>query len=164
MEVAEAAVAVTVANGLPQAGLPGKHRLHGAVLGKDRVPGSPVPVHLAVIIVAVQTLCGRRKIVVRLRGNAIHRDVCRRKQSDYLRRYWINRDGRLVGKSCPAGAVRVPRVRVIDCCPGTGEISGTKSRRRESLQISTVIAFKSSVVTSKEEHLVLDDWATERAT
>src|SRR6266571_5244420 len=98
MESAEAAVAVTIANGFAQAGLTMEHRLHGAVLRKNSVLRSPVPVHFSVKVVAVQTLRSRREKVVRLRGNAIHSDVCWRKQSDDLCCDGIDWDGGLVGK------------------------------------------------------------------
>src|SRR2546427_516390 len=64
MEVAKSAVTGTVSNGLAQAGLTVKHGLHGAVLGKDAVPGGPVPIHLGVKVVAIQFLCSRLGIVV----------------------------------------------------------------------------------------------------
>jgi len=41
-----------------------KHRLHGAVLGKDAVPGRPVPIYLDVKVIAIQFLCSRLGIVV----------------------------------------------------------------------------------------------------
>src|SRR6266702_3606938 len=94
----KAAVAATIANGFAQAGLTMEHRLHGAVLRKNSVLRSPVPVHFSVKVVAVQTLRSRREKVVRLRGNAIHSDVCWRKQSDDLRCDGIDWDGGLVGK------------------------------------------------------------------
>ena len=63
MEVAEPAIACTVSNGLAQARLTVKQGLHGAVLGKDAVPGSAVPVDLSVKIVAIQLLCSRFDII-----------------------------------------------------------------------------------------------------
>src|SRR6266568_7979814 len=81
MEIAEAAVAVTVANGLAQAGLTGKHRLHRAVFGEDGVLRGAVPVNLAVKVVAVQTLRGRTEKVTGFRSTSRHG----RNQSQYVR-------------------------------------------------------------------------------
>src|SRR2546427_13052889 len=111
MEVAKSAVTGTVSNGLAQAGLTVKHGLHGAVLGKDAVPGRPVPIHLGVKVVSIQFLCSRLGIVV---GVAGPRYVRGRNQSQDLRRYRVNGDGGLVGERCASGAVRVSSVRAID--------------------------------------------------
>src|SRR6266850_6545378 len=64
MEVAKPSVTGAVSNGLTEAGLAVKHRLHGAVLGKDTVPRRPVPIHLGVKVVAIQFLGSRLGIVV----------------------------------------------------------------------------------------------------
>src|SRR5436309_13494782 len=64
VEVSQAAVTGTVSNGLAQAWLSMKHGLHGAVLGKDAVPGRPVPIHLGVKVIPIQFLCSRLGIVV----------------------------------------------------------------------------------------------------
>src|SRR5438876_9007168 len=64
VEVSQAAVTGTVSNGLAQAWLTMKHGLHGAVLGKDAVPGRPVPIHLGVKVIPIQFLCSRLGIVV----------------------------------------------------------------------------------------------------
>ena len=64
MEVTKSPVTGTVSNGVAQAGHAVKHRLHGAVLGKDAVPGGPVPIHLGVKVIAIQFLCSRLGIVV----------------------------------------------------------------------------------------------------
>src|SRR6267378_6075270 len=109
VEVTESAVTGTVSNGLAQAGLTVKHRLHGAVLGKDAVPGGAVPVHLAVKVVAIQFLSSRLEIVGVVAGTSR-----RRNQSQYFRRDGIYRDGGLVGKGRASGAVRVSCVRVIN--------------------------------------------------
>src|SRR5882762_9881201 len=114
MEVTKAAVTSTVSNGLAQTGLTVKHRLHGAVLGKDAVPRGAVPIHLAVKVVAVQFLGSRLEIVSR-----VARPSRRRNQSQNFRRDGINRDGGLVGKGRASGAVGVSRVRVINDRPCT---------------------------------------------
>src|SRR6266404_404430 len=81
MEVTKSAVAGTISNGLAQAGLTVKHRLHGAVLGKDAVPGGPVPIHLGVKVVAIQFLCSRLGIVV---GVGCSGSQSRNKSQDFL--------------------------------------------------------------------------------
>src|SRR6266404_637362 len=96
-----------------------KDRLHGAVLGKDAVPGGAVPVHLAVKVVAIQFLSSRLEIVGVVAGPSR-----RRNQSQYFRRDGIYRDGGLVGKGRASGAVRVSCVRVIND-PHTGNPDGT---------------------------------------
>src|SRR2546428_4404655 len=113
MEVAKSAVTGTVSNGLAQAGLTVKHGLHGAVLGKDTVPGGPVPIHLGIKVVAIQFLCSRLGIVVGVGRSRTQR----RNKSQNLRRDGIYRDGGLIGKGCASGAVRVSCVWVIDNSP-----------------------------------------------
>src|SRR5215472_14443373 len=169
MESAETTVAVTIANGLAaQARLPMKHRLHGAVLGKDRVLRGAVPVHFTVKIVAVQPLCSRREEVICVPGPGHIRqgnqsnDLFRDGVARHRIRCWPT-DGRLIGKSCPTGAVRVARMRVEDRRPGASEISGPKSCSGESLQISAVVALERPVVTSEEEQFVLHDRAAKCA-
>src|SRR5438309_7099776 len=159
MEVTESAVAGTVSNGLAQAGLTVKDRLHGAVLGKDAVPGGAVPVHLAVKVVAIQFLSSRLEIVGVVAGPSR-----RRNQSQYFRRDGIYRDGGLVGKGRASGAVRVSCVRVINDRPCAGKVSGAKRRSRHGYKAgAAVVAFIGPVVASEEEQLVLLDGATESA-
>src|SRR2546426_266229 len=64
MEVTKSAVTGAVSNGSAQAWLAVKHRLHGAVFGKEAVLGRSVPIHLGVKVVAIQFLCSRLGIVV----------------------------------------------------------------------------------------------------
>src|SRR6267378_3575720 len=157
MEVAKSAVACTVSNGLAQAGITVKHRLHSAVLGKDAVLGGAVPVHLAVKVVAVQFLCSRLEIV-----SSVAEASRRRNQSQYFRRNGIYRDGGLVGKGRAAGAVRVSCVRVINDRPCAGKVSGAKGRSRHGYKPgAAVVAFIGPVVASEEEQLVLLNGATE---
>src|SRR6267378_3663155 len=159
MEVTKSAVAGTVSNGVAQAGLTVKHRLHGAVLCKDAVPGGAVPIHLGVKVVAIQFLCSRLGIVVRVAGPSR-----RRNQSQDLRRYRVNGDLGLVGKGRASGAVRVPGVWVIDNSPSAGKVSGAKSRGRHCDKSGiAIVAFIGAVIASKEEQLVLLDGATESA-
>src|SRR5437899_7741187 len=159
MEVAKSAVACTVSNGLAQAGITVKHRLHSAVLGKDAVPGGAVPVHLAVKVVAVQFLCSRLEIVSSVAGPSR-----RRNQSQYFRRDGIKRDGGLGGKGRASGAVRVSCVRVVNDRPCAGKVSGSKGRSRHGLETSrSLVAFIGPVVASEADHLVLHDRATESA-
>src|SRR5437016_13960620 len=66
VEVSQAAVTGTVSNGLAQAWLTMKHGLHGAVLGKDAVPGRLVPMLRGVKVMPIQFLCHRLGIVVGL--------------------------------------------------------------------------------------------------
>src|SRR5882762_1016688 len=87
MEVTKSSVTDTVSNGLAQARLTVKHRLHGAVLGKDAVPGRPVPIHFGIKVVAVQFLCSRLGIVV---GVGCSGSQSRNKRQD-LRRDGVNR-------------------------------------------------------------------------
>src|SRR6266446_877547 len=161
MKVTKPAVAGTVSNGLAQAGLTVKHRLHGAVLGKDAVPGGTVPVHLAVKVVAVQFLCSRLEIV-----SSVARPSRQRNQSQDLLRDGINRDGGLVrkGRASGAGAVRVSCVGVIDNSPRAGKVSGAKGRSRHRYKAgAAVVAFIGPVVASEEKQLVLLNGATESA-
>src|SRR6266576_380502 len=160
MEVTKSAVAGTVSNGLAQAGLTVKHRLHGAVLGKDAVPGRPVPIHLGVKVVAIQFLRSRLGIVV---GVGCSGSQSRNKSQD-LGRDGIYGDGGLVGKGCASGAVRVSCVWVIDNSPGAGKVSGANSgsRQRDKPGIA-IVTFVGAVVASEEEQLVLLDGATESA-
>src|SRR6266513_4790265 len=160
MEVTKSAVAGTVSNGLAQAGLTVKHRLHGAVLGKDAVPGRPVPIYLGVKVVAIQFLCSRLGIVV---GVGCSGSQSRNKSQD-LGRDGIYGDGGLVGKGCASGAVRVSCVWVIDNSPGAGKVSGANSgsRQRDKPGIA-IVTFVGAVVASEEEQLVLLDGATESA-
>src|SRR3989440_2965568 len=87
VEVSQAAVTGTVSNGLAQAWLTMKHGLHGAVLGKDAVPGRPVPIHLGVKVVAIQFLRSRLGIIV---GVGCSGSQSRNKRYD-LRRDGVNR-------------------------------------------------------------------------
>src|SRR2546430_16899186 len=87
MEVTKSAITGTVSNGLAQAWLTMKHGLHGAVLGKDAVPGRPVPIHLGVKVVPIQFLCSRLGIVV---GVGCSGSQGRNKRYD-LRRDGVNR-------------------------------------------------------------------------
>src|SRR5213080_4672231 len=161
MEVTKSAITGTVSNGLAQAWLTMKHGLHGAVLGKDAVPGRPVPIHLGVKVVPIQFLCSRLGIVV---GVACPRYVRRRNQSQDLRRDRIYRDGGLVRKGCASGAVGVSCVWVIDNSPRTGKISGADGGRRQCDKPGiAIVAFVGAVVASEEEQLVLLDGATESA-
>src|SRR6267378_1858711 len=149
MEVTKSAVAGTVSNGVTEAGLPVKHRLHGAVLGKDAVPGGAVPIHLGVKVVAIQFLGSRLGIV---EGVADPRYVRRRNQSQDLRSYRVNGDGGLVGKGRASGAVWVPRVRVIDNSPCASKVSGAKGRGRHCNKSGiAIVAFIGPVIASKEE-------------
>src|SRR5207253_1054454 len=125
VEVSQAAVTGTVSNGLAQARLTVKHRLHGAVLGKDAVAGCPAPIHLGVKVVAIQFLSSRLGIVV---GVGCSGSQSRNKSQD-LRRDRIYRDGGLVGKGCASGAVRVSCVWVIDNSPRAGKVSGANGGR-----------------------------------
>src|SRR5882724_9596623 len=161
MKVTKPAVAGTVSNGLAQAGLTVKHRLHGAVLGKDAVPGGAVPVHLPVKVVAIQLLCSRLEIV-----SSVARPSRQRNQSQDLLRDGINRDGGLVrkGRASGAGAVRVSCVWVIDSSPRAGKVSGAKGRSRHRYKAgAAVVAFIGPVVASEEKQLVLLNGATESA-
>src|SRR6266478_178709 len=159
MKVTKPAVTRTVSNGLAQAGLTVKHRLHGAVLGKDAVPGGAVPVHLPVKVVAIQLLCSRLEIV-----SSVARPSRQRNQSQDLLRDWIYRDGGLVRKGRASGAVSVSCVRVINDRPCAGKVSGAKRRSRHGYKAgAAVVAFIGPVVASEEEQLVLLDGATESA-
>src|SRR6266566_200340 len=161
MEVTESTVTGAVSNRLAKTRLTVKHRLHGAVLGKDAVPGRPVPIHLAVKVVAIQTLRSRFEIVSR-----VARPSRRRNQSQYFRGDRANWNGGLVRKRRPSGSVRVSGGRVIDNCPGASEVSGSKGRSRHGLETSrslAVIAFEGSVVAAKEEELILLNGPTEGA-
>src|SRR6266568_1477502 len=161
MEVTKSAVTGTVSNGLAQAWFTVKHGLHGAVLGKDAVPGRPVPIYLGVKVVTIQFLCSRLGIVV---GVAGPRYVRRRNQSQDFRRDRIYRDGGLVGKGCASGAVRVSCVWVIDNSPRAGKVSGANGGSRQCDKPGVaIVAFIGAVVASEEEQLVLLDGATESA-
>src|SRR6266568_7017127 len=136
-----------------------KDRLHGAVLGKDAVPGGAVPVHLAVKVVAIQFLSSRLEIVGVVAGPSR-----RRNQSQYFRRDGINRDCVLVVKGCASVAVRISCVRVINDRPCAGKVSGAKGRSRHGYEASAaVVAFIGPVVASEEEQLVLLNGPTESA-
>src|SRR6266567_4147061 len=161
MEVTQSPIAGAVSNGLAEAGLPVKHGLHGAVFGKDAVFGSSVPIDLAVKVVASQALRGRFEIV-----SCVASPSRRRNQSQDFRRNGADRYGCLIGKGGSSSSVRVSGGRVIDNCPRTGEVSGSKGGSRHGLEAArslAIIAFEGSVVAAKEEELVLLNGPTEGA-
>src|SRR6266581_7066471 len=161
MEVTQSPIAGAVSNGLAEAGLPVKHGLHGAVFGKDAVFGSSVPIDLAVKVVASQALRGRFEIV-----SCVASPSRRRNQSQDFRRNGADRYGCLIGKGGSSSSVRVSGGRVIDNCPRTGEVSGSKGGSRHGLEAARslpVIALEGSVIAPEEEQLFLFDRTTERA-
>src|SRR5712664_1539654 len=161
MEVTESTVTGAVSNRLSKTRLTMKHRLHGAILGKDAVPRGTVPIHLAVKVVAIQTLRSRFEIVSR-----VARPGRWRNQSQYFRSDRANWNGGLVRKRRPSGSVRVSGRRVIDSRPGASEVSGSKGRSRHGLETSrslAVITFKGPVIASEGEQIVPLNGASTRA-
>ena len=69
MEIAQAAVAGAVANRLTQARHTMKFGLHSAVLDEDAVIGGAIPINLAIEVVPIQALSGRKEIVVDIAGS-----------------------------------------------------------------------------------------------
>src|SRR5947208_16759260 len=106
---------------------------------------------------ASQTLRCRRKIVGGITG-----EIWQRNKSQYLRCDRTNWNGGLVWKGCPSRSVRVSGGRIVDNRSGATKVSGAKGGRRHGLNTRlrpsrylAIIAFKGSVVASKEEQLVL---------
>ena len=69
MEIPQAPVASAVANRLSQARHTMEFGLHSAVLDEDAVIGGPVPINLAVEVVAIQALGGRKEVIVDIAGS-----------------------------------------------------------------------------------------------
>src|SRR5436309_8968209 len=105
MEIPQAPVASAVANRLSQARHTMEFGLHSAVLDEDAVIGGPVPINLAVEVVAIQALGGRKEVVVDIAGSW---HIWQRKKGNDLRRNRINRNGCLIRKWRPPTAIGSP--------------------------------------------------------